>query len=175
MSTTSGRANKMNLRELINKLAAGEGPESLEDYLDKFVPDVLLKSDNLQQAYGVTNKEMDELYYQGYKYYQEDKYGDSVVLFRWLVILNPFVVKYWMGFAASQQFLGEYEKALHSYAMWALMADDDPMPHFHAYECYKKMNNPQDERKALEQAHRRAVNKPVYSEIRQEIEQCLQR
>ncbi len=164
----------MTLRKLIKQLADGVGPESLESYLEEFVPNVLLKSDNLQQAYGVTHDEMAELYSKGYNYYQEDQYTESVVLFKWLVILNPFEVKYWMGYAANQQLLGQYEKALHSYAMWAMMADEDPMPHFHAYECYKKIDNPQDERKALKQAHKRAVSKPVYSEIRQEIEQCLQ-
>lgn len=164
----------MTPRELLKKLAKGEGPESLKSYLEEFVPNVLLKSANLQQAYGVKDEEMAELYRQGYAYYQEDKYKDSAIIFKWLVILNPFVLKYWMGYAANLQLLGQFEKALRGYAMWAMMADDDPMPHFHAYECYKKLNNPVDERKALLQAQRRAVNKPIYNEIRQEIKQCLQ-
>ncbi len=164
----------MTIKTLIAKLSRGEGPKDLESYLEDFVPNTLLKSNTLQEAYGVSRKEMSELYKKAYDYYQEDRYDQSIVLFRFLVMLNPFVTKYWMGLGSSQQLLKQYEKALHSYAIWALLDGKNPAPHFQASECYAALANQVEGNKALKEALERTTNKPVYKQLREEVERCLQ-
>ncbi len=170
----------MKLKELIRRIAINRKedfpfPDDLEAYLDDFIPNTLLKSDTLQQAFGVSGYEMEEVYHEAYRFYQEDVYLEASAAFRWLVLLNPFVDKYWKGLAASLQLLGKYEKALHAYAMAALLDSDNPYPHFHAYECYEDMHNPEDAEKALDLAYQRTLGNETHRDLQQEIEICRKR
>lgn len=165
----------MKLKELIQRIAMQRQeefpfPEDLESYLEDFIPNVLLKSETLQKAFGVTVGEMEELYEESFNHYQTNCYTDSATAFRWLVILNPFVVKHWMGLAASQQLLNQGEKALHSYAMAAFLDPENPMPHFHAHECYESLNNKEEAKKALDLAYTRCLANDEYEHMKPEIE-----
>ncbi|MFZ0566327.1 MAG: tetratricopeptide repeat protein, partial [Chlamydiales bacterium] len=102
--------------------------------------------------------------------YQKDQHEESAISFRWLVILNPFEIKYWMGLAANQQLLDQFEKALHSYAIASLLDQANPLPHYHAYECYESLNHKEDAKKALDLAYERAKTDESYKEIKSKIE-----
>src|SRR5262245_36895773 len=109
----------MKLNELIRRISLDRKeefpfPEDLETYLEDFIPNTLLKNETLQQAFGVTPYEMEEIYTEAYAFYQDDNYLESSTGFRWLVLLNPFKPHYWMGLAASLQLMQKYEKALHA-------------------------------------------------------------
>jgi type III secretion system low calcium response chaperone LcrH/SycD len=164
----------MRLKALIHRLAADRGVQGdvpdLGAYLDKFIQDVLMKSETLQKAFDVSNGEMEEVYGEAFCFYNEDDYLESSTAFRWLVLLNPFVAKYWAGLAASLQLMGKYEKALHAYAMEALLDSDNPYPHFHAYECYCGLHQLDEGNKALKLAYTRTLNKEAYQALKQEIE-----
>lgn len=165
----------MKLRQLIEKIALqrkGEFPfpDDLDAYLEDFIPNQLLKSATLQQAFGVTGYEMEELYKEGHTFYEADQYRDSCTIFKWLVLLNPYQTKYWLGLAASQQLSGFYDKALHSYALATLLDNEDPYPHLHAFECYLALDNLEEALKALECAYVRASGKLDYQDLLSEIE-----
>ena len=167
----------MKLREYIEKIKRGAAnlPEDLDSFLDSFVPDVLMKSETLQEAYGVEERAMEEAYAKAYSLYERSDFGEAAVIFRWLVVLNPFVYKFWMGLGASWQMLEMLEKALHAYAMAALLDCEHPHPHFYAYRCYTKLGNEKDATKALRLAHRRTKEKPQYAGLRGEIERLCSR
>lgn len=166
----------MKLKELLHRIALERNeefpfPDDLEKYLDDFIPNMLLKSETLQKAFGISGEEMEEIYREGYNYYEVDQYLEASTNFRWLVLLNPYLTKYWMGLAASLQLLEKYEKALHAYAVSALLECDNPYPHFHAYECYVALNNKEDAVKALELAFQRTVGKAAYIDLQKEIKE----
>lgn len=139
----------MLLKELIEKIEKDPSSKQklVESYLDDFIPNQLLKSETLQQAFGVTYRQMEIFYAQGFAHYQNRELWKAEETFRWLVTLNPLEKKYWMGFAASLQLLGRFEKALKGYALAAFLDADDPTPHIHAEECYLALGN------AVEAAH----------------------
>lgn len=162
----------MRLKTLLERLALQRKedfpyPDDLESYVDDFVPNILLKSETLQQAFGITSFEMEQLYEEGYAFYQEGRYHHALNLFRWLVLFNPYVAKYWMGFAATQHLLKREEKALHAYAVAALLEPENPYPHYNAFLCY---GGGEEGEKALKLALERCVGK--YENLREEI--CLQ-
>ena len=64
--------------------------------------------------------------------------------FKKLASLKPFEQKYWLGLAACYQIEKEYKEALKGWEMAALLNDRDPIPHFHATECYLALDD-QDE------------------------------
>ncbi len=166
----------MKLKTLLRRIALQRKedfpfPDDLESYLADFVPNALLKSESLQRAFGISNYEMEKLYEEAYAYYENEQYLKAVTVFRWLVLFNSYEPKYWMGFAASEQLLERYEKALHAYAVVSLLESENPYPHYHAYECYMLLDNKEDADKALALAKRRCENSSNYDELKQEIEE----
>lgn len=164
----------MKLQQLIERIALDRKeefpfPDDLESYLDDFIPNTLLKSETLQQAFGVSAYQMEEVYAESYTFYLDERYLDASTGFRMLVLLNPFVFKYWMGLGASLQMLEKDEKALHAYAVSSLLESDNPFPHYHAFECYRRQNNETEALKALELAYRRCQNRK-YQGLREKIE-----
>ncbi|MFN0064779.1 MAG: SycD/LcrH family type III secretion system chaperone, partial [Chlamydiales bacterium] len=137
--------------------------------LEDFIPNIILKSDTLAIAYGVSKKELEEIYSEGYAFYEEEHLSEASNTFRFLVILDPYIPKFWMGLAATQQLLGDYEKALHSYAMVTLLEKDNPYPHFHASECYRALRNEPEAEIALDIALDLA-QKASYHELQDRIE-----
>lgn len=165
----------MRLKTLLQRIALQRReefpfPDDIESYVEDFIPNILLKSETLQQAFGITNYEMEELYEEAHKHYETNRYLDSITIFRWLVLFNCYEMKYWMGFAATQQLLEKYEKALHGYAVAALLDSENPYPHYYAYECYTIQNNKEDADKALELAYQRCNGKAANDELKGEIE-----
>jgi type III secretion system low calcium response chaperone LcrH/SycD len=173
-------SSSLRLNELLKRLAQNRKeeslfPDNLESYLEDFVPNILLKSETLQYAFGVTTEEMEELYQEGYFFYNEDNFKESAIIFRWLVLLNPYRYPYWMGLAANDQLLGKFEKALHGYAVASLLDPQNPYPHYHAYECYAAMKNREEASKALELAYMRTRNQLEHSLLKNEIEKMRKR
>ncbi len=166
----------MNLKTLLDRIALQRKeeypfPDDIESYMEDFVPNVLMKSETLQHAFGISNFEMEKLYEEAYEYYESEAYKDSLTIFRWLILFNSYETKYWMGFAANLMLVGHYEKALHAYAITTILDSENPYPHFHAYECYTCLNNKEDAEKALKLASQRCAGKAAYNELKDEIEQ----
>lgn len=163
----------MELKKLLEKIAREKGgyfvPEDIDHYLSDFIPDVLYKSGTLQIACDVTDEEMEVLYSEAYNFYDQAKYSQSADAFRWLVLFNPFLSRYWMGLGASQQLLKLYDKALHSYAVAALLDASSPYPHLYAYDCCIALGFQEDAVKALNLAAERAHYDLKYVALKNEI------
>ncbi|NGX61239.1 MAG: Chaperone protein SicA [Chlamydiae bacterium] len=167
----------MYLRQLLHRIALNRKedapfPENLEAYLDDFIPNILLKSETFQEAFGVLNAEMEVLYKEAYDFYQEDRYHDALTVFRWLVVLNPYKYDFWMGLGAAQQLLSQSEKALHAYAAAALLDCENPDPHFYAHECYVEMGEKEEAEKALELSNQRKTGKAANNSNSKSEEVC---
>lgn len=163
----------MMLKQIFDRIAREQGvsQENLEARLDDFIAEKLVKSPNLQIAFNVTQQEMHDLYSEAWSLYMKEDFEAAYPLFKWLTAFNPFDEKHWMGTGACLQMLKRYENALQAYAMAAICDKKDPLPHFHAYECYSALSNSCEAAKALDDARIRAASHPLYSGLRQEIDQ----
>lgn len=164
----------MKLRQLIEKIAKEKGaagfcPDAIEKTALDMMPEILLKSDTLQMAYGIPDEDMEALYAEGYSFYEEGNYVQSADVFRWLVLFNPFAFRFWMGLGASQQLLQLHEKALHSYAVAALLDASTPYPHLYAFDCYSQLGDQEEAVKALALAEVRALENAKYQSVKDEI------
>jgi len=166
----------LSVRELLAHLLENPSsevpfPEHLNEYLQDFVPSRLLQSHCFQIAFGVRDAEMEALYAKAYELYHAENYLIAANLFRWLVLLNPFVTKYWMGLGASQQLINDCKKALECYAVAYVLDDNSPYPHFYAYECYEAMGEESDALIALQMASERALRDEKYAELAKEVQE----
>lgn len=164
----------MRLQELIEKMAQEKGkgaftPENIEAQIAAFLPDVLMKSETLQIAFEISDDQMEAFYGEAYRFYEEEEYVESANAFRWLVLFNPFVSRYWMGLGASHQLLQSYEKALHNYAVAAMLDSLSPYPHLYAHDCLLALDKHEDAAKALELAEERARYDLKYVALKNEI------
>ncbi len=146
----------VSLQELLAKIQAKAGKlpgeEEIDAYLQEFVLRKMPASETLQEAFDVSNVDMEILYAQGYLYYDQNAFEDSTIIFQWLAILNPFTAKYWMGLGNSSLMLKDYEKALKCYAMGTVVDSDNPLPHYYAALCYQALKDPKEKQKAIDLA-----------------------
>ncbi|MCB1135067.1 MAG: SycD/LcrH family type III secretion system chaperone, partial [Chlamydiia bacterium] len=84
---------------------------------------------------------VETLYSHAYNMYNQGKYDEAEHLFRFLMLLDPLEAKYAFGQAAVSHMKKQYEQAGKMYYMCTLLNPDDPMPHYHASDCYMKLND----------------------------------
>jgi type III secretion system low calcium response chaperone LcrH/SycD len=115
---------------------------------------------------GLSDAMVEGIYGQAYRLYNTGKYKDACQLFRLLIMLNSTEPKYVMGLAACFHMLKEYKNAVSSYAMCGVIDPNNPIPHYHASDCYIHLNDPVSAVIALEMAIKRAGETPAYQMIK---------
>ncbi|MBI2743383.1 MAG: hypothetical protein HYX48_05645 [Chlamydiales bacterium] len=109
-----------------------------------------------------------ELYSMGYGCYLAGNFEQADALFSSLVLANPYEERSWRGLASTKQMKGSYHEALRAWSLVALLAENDPMPHFHAAECLTSLKEHTDALKALNMSER--LLKEEASELKTKIE-----
>lgn len=169
----------MNIKELLRKISKAPDSESIKTLLDQgfsqFVKHDLFTKCTYQDALEITHEEMDSLYAEAYRFYDEDDYVSSADLFRWLVILNPFIFKYWMGLGASLQLIDHKEKALECYAVASLLSTDAAGPHAYACQIYCSLGVIDEAKKAFNLAQEKMKTDPSRNNFRALLQALQQR
>ena len=107
---------------------------------------------NRDQSKNYSREDLSVIYSVAYALYQEGDYKEAILLFQRLASHDPFTVKHWMGLGASLQMEKEFEESLKGWAMASIITPNDPVPHFHAAECYLALGNETEGKKALSEA-----------------------
>ncbi|MBS0626471.1 MAG: tetratricopeptide repeat protein [Verrucomicrobia bacterium] len=106
-------------------------------------------------------EEAEKFYSLGFSLYGVGNYKESADVFEVLCAQWPLEPKHWFALASSRQENSEYEKALHAWAMAAILKTDDPFPHFHAAECCFSLSQKEEASFALASALSRSETHPV--------------
>ncbi len=93
-----------------------------------------------------------QFYATAFGLYEKGDYRGASQLFTQLVLTDPFSAHYWQGLASSKQMAREYMAAVHAWSMIALLQENDPLPHFHAAECFLSLEEKDEALKALDAA-----------------------
>lgn len=110
---------------------------------------------------GLDDKTMKAVYAVAYRLYENGKYEDALKSFQFLGFMDHYEPKYFMGLAACQQMLKQYDKAVESYGYAGILTGlNDPSPALHAAECHLAMGNLEDAASGFRYAHGIAVEKP---------------
>ncbi|MBS0634480.1 MAG: SycD/LcrH family type III secretion system chaperone [Verrucomicrobia bacterium] len=118
-----------------NKVAAGQIRETLQDMYKAVKQGIMPK-----QMLNMNDETLEGLYTQAYILYNQGKYQDASFIFVILVLLDPNQQKYQLGSAACLHRMGKYEKAAQIYLICSALDQSNPLPHFHAADCYIKIN-----------------------------------
>jgi type III secretion system low calcium response chaperone LcrH/SycD len=110
-----------------------QDPKLLEELKAFFEDDSAMKTSRSQELSGDAVK---VLYAMAYQLYRNGKYSDAKQFFRYLTLTQPEQRHFWMGLAACQQMLKEYNQAIESYSVAAIQEPNDPYVHWYAADCF---------------------------------------
>lgn len=98
----------------------------------------------------LTEGAQEALYSIAYTCFKQGQYTEAVALFRTMSTVNPRIRKYWLGLGACYQAMQEYNQALKSYEMAAMLDPGDPHVHLYAATCFFSQRQAKEGLKALD-------------------------
>lgn len=105
-----------------------------------------------KELLGLQEATLEGIYGQGYRLYNTGKYREAAQLFRLLIMLNSHEAKYVMGLAACFHMMNSLSCAIETYLICEQIEPKNPLPYFHAADCYLRTDQPLLALRSLEQA-----------------------
>lgn len=115
-----------------------KGNVTSTDLMDKLWQEGL----SAKEAIGLNDAALVKIYNQAHQLYSTGKHAEAIHLFRFLITFDPMNPKYMLGLAASLHMLKEYFEAADIYMTCTMLDPKNPIPPYHASDCYIQMNDP---------------------------------
>lgn len=125
------------LNAIMNKTTEGAG-EEIKKGVETFIDQVFKKGQTPKDALGLSDAQIEGLYAQAYRLFNNGKYKDAKAIFRIMIALNALDPRYTMGLAACCHMMQEYELAVPMYLMSFEQDKKNPLPLYHASDCFLK-------------------------------------
>lgn len=174
MSTQQRRNfDKMDLPQIqdsLQKINFGTPGKKAENTLKAIMEASLKKGIMPKQALQITDDTMEAIYTQAYNLYNQSKFRDASFIFRLLMLLDFTTPKYVLGLAACAHRLREFTNAANLYFLCAAIDPSNPLPHFHAADCYIQLGALGLATYSLSLAISTAGIQPQYEVIKQRAE-----
>lgn len=90
-------------------------------------------------ALEISEEGLETLYSYAYQLFKSGKYQKAHDAFRFLCFLNPNYRNFF-GTAASAQYLGNNLQAIGNYLVCVQLDPLNPIPHYHLFACYRKLD-----------------------------------
>lgn len=127
--------------------------------------EVCLEGKTPGEALKVDKTILDWSYMNAYKQYQSGNFKDAVPTFRVLQWLDPTRFEFSFALAACYQMSKDYENALLCYLKLAAQFPENPLPLFHAADCFKQRKLHSVAWSTLQEVIRICGDDPRYSKI----------
>lgn len=164
--------------EMINEACQKIGDDTSSD-LKKAVKNVMTNVFDRgmlpKDAMGMSDSLVEGIYGHAYRLYNAGQYQEAQNLFRLLVMLNATEAKYILGSAACYHMTKDYANAAATYAIVSMADPNTPIPHYHAADCYLKMDLLGAAMNELESAVQLCGDKAPYALIRDRAQMMLER
>lgn len=135
----------------LEKTAGNQPPEQKQELKNVFV-NVLQNGMTIMQAIGFPPGLLEMIYSYASELYGAGKYQDSSALFFFLSQLKPTDPRFLFGCAASFHKLKRYPEASSYYIMASGIDPGNPLPFYHAADCFLQANQPEAAIVLLEKA-----------------------
>lgn len=161
--------DKMDINKLtdtLQKINFGAGKPA-EDTLKLIMEKVVAKGIMPKEALRIGDDTMEAIYTQAYNLYNQGRYKESSYIFRLLMLLDYSTPKYTLGLAACLHRMKDYVNASNLYLLCAAFDPKNPMPHYHAADCYLQMNVTELAILSLNMAISVAADQPQYAVLKE--------
>lgn len=134
---------------------------------------ILQKAALPKDLLGLSDQMVEGIYGQAYRLYQTGRYNDASQLFRLLIMINSTDSKFTLGLGACMHMLKDFKAAAGVYSLCAVIDPDNPLPHYHASDCFLQMNDKPSALISLELAVKRAGEKPEYQKLKDRAQMTI--
>lgn len=110
---------------------------------------------------------MEAIYSQGYNLYNQGRYKEASYIFRLLMLLDYMTPKYILGLAACLHRMKDYKSAANIYQLCGVIDPKNPLPHYHAADCYIQLGVPILAIFSLNMAIVSAGDQPQYAVVKE--------
>lgn len=121
-----------------------------------------------QEILNLSDHAMNHFYEAASLLLEHRRYEDSLNAFLFLITLNPYRYRYWLGLGRSYQFLDDYEMAINAYEMAAACEIADPMPYFYLAKCLFALHDRKSALQALDLAIEYADGIEEHAQLKKE-------
>mgnify|MGYP003392846221 CR=1 FL=1 len=169
MELNSLDASNMNIDKIgdalqrVNFSAGKQAEKALKDLLEQALQKGLMPKEALR----INDDTMEAIYTQAYNLYNQGKYKEASYIFRMLMILDMTTPKFTLGLAACLHRMKDYVNAANLYLLCASLDPKNPMPHYHAADCYLQMNTIHLAIVSLKMAIDAAGDQPQFSVVKE--------
>lgn len=118
-------------------------------------------------ALGITPEMMETMYKYGYAQFQAGRFQNALDVFSFLRKLDVSNYRYSFAIAACHQYRHEYEEAGANYIICTYLDRLNPVPNFHLYDCFVKLNKPMSALQAIKETIALAELNPHYNELKE--------
>lgn len=158
------------IQESLQKINFGAPGKKAEGALKGIMQAALKKGIMPKQALQINDDTMEAIYTQAYNLYNQAKYRDASYIFRLLMLLDFTMPKYVLGLAACAHRLRDFTNAANLYYLCGALDPSNPLPHFHAADCYMQLGAVAIASYSLSVAITTAGMQPQYEVIKQRAE-----
>jgi type III secretion system low calcium response chaperone LcrH/SycD len=148
---------------IANNFASGSATDTLKSILSQAINSGIMP----RQALKLSDDTMEAIYGQAYNLYNQGKYKEASYVFRLLMLLDYLTTKYMMGLAACLHRLHDYKQAANTYLLCGTLDSKNPLPHYHAADCYLQLQAPLLASFSLGLAVAAAADQPQYAIIKE--------
>lgn len=120
-----------------------------------------------KEAFNLPDDFVEFGYKQAYNLFQAGKFREAVKIFDMLIMLDAKDIRFTLGAAACHQHLKDYSIAGAYYLLAKELDPLSPIPSFHLYDCFMKLNQPIPASYELERVIVLSEQDPKYSEMRE--------
>lgn len=125
----------------------------------------MAKGMTLQEATGISNDALEEIYSLAHTFYTQGKYGESLALFQFLAGAAPTSYNYLFGLASSFHQLKNYADAAVGF-MFAFSLEGNPLASYFAVDSLLKAERKEDARECIEITLEACADIPEYQELK---------
>lgn len=165
--------DKQVIHEAIERLP-GEIPSKFVPVIEEALAKIEIEGATPQEAMEISDDVIDEIYEHGYHFFQSGKFKDALAIFN---VLNQLVggsdPRYVFAIAATHHHMKNYHEAAGYYMLYEALHPTDPLPYYHLYDCFRKIDNQELAANALKSALKLAEQDPKFGDLKTKIEMEL--
>ena len=145
----------------------GKYPKEEEQNLVAILTDVIEHGKSLKDALKYTPEMLEEIYAIAQRNFASGNYKEASLLFNVLISLDDSQARYYMGAGACAHMQKRYKDAVTYYQVCSHLDSDDPLPAYHAADCYMHLDDPGSAYKSITLAFLQSGNNPKYRQIKE--------
>lgn len=147
------------------KKVAKKASDGISEGVEKAAENIVKKGILPKDAMNMDEQMLEGIYGQAYRLYNTGKYSESASIFRLLMMINSMEAKYTMGLAACYHMVKEYKFAVEAYTLCSIIDPENPIPQYHAADCYINMGDQVSAAVALKLAVNKGKDKPEFATL----------